>query len=56
MSLAQPRYAEFAVSTCFSFLRGASKPEELLETALDLGHAGMAVADRNSLAGVVRPG
>jgi error-prone DNA polymerase len=55
MSLAQPRYAEFAVSTCFSFMRGASKPEELLETALDLGHAGMAVADRNSLAGVVRP-
>lgn len=52
---AQPAYAEFAVSTCFSFLRGASTPEELLETALDLGHAGMAVADRNSLAGVVRP-
>jgi error-prone DNA polymerase len=48
-------YAEFAVATCFSFLRGASHPEELLETALALGHAGMAVADRNSLAGVVRP-
>lgn len=48
-------YAEFAVATCFSFLRGASRPEELFETALELGHAGMAVADRNTLAGVVRP-
>ena len=50
-----PPYAEFAVTTCFSFLRGASHPEELVDTALDLGHAGMAVADRNTLAGVVRP-
>ena len=50
-----PAYAEFAVTTCFSFLRGASHPEELLDTALELGHAGMAVADRNTLAGVVRP-
>ncbi|WP_158915536.1 error-prone DNA polymerase [Caulobacter sp. S45] len=50
-----PDYAEFAVSTCFSFLRGASHPEELLERALALGHTGMAVADRNTLAGVVRP-
>ena len=50
-----PPYAEFAVATCFSFLRGASTPEDLVETALELGHAGMAVADRNTLAGVVRP-
>ena len=50
-----PPYAEFAVATCFSFLHGASKPEDLVETALELGHAGMAVADRNTLAGVVRP-
>ena len=50
-----PPYAEFAVATCFSFLRGASTPEQLFETALALGHAGMAVADRNTLAGVVRP-
>jgi error-prone DNA polymerase len=48
-------YAEFAVTTAFSFLRGASRPEEMVETALALGHAGMAVADRNTLAGVVRP-
>ena len=50
-----PAYAEFAVSTCFSFLRGASTPEELFGTAFELGYAGMAVADRNTLAGVVRP-
>ena len=54
-AFAEPAYAEFAVSTCFSFLRGASHPEELLETAVRLGHTGMAVADRNTLAGVVRP-
>ncbi len=50
-----PPYAEFAVATCFSFLHGASTPEALVETALEVGHAGMAVADRNTLAGVVRP-
>jgi error-prone DNA polymerase len=50
-----PPYAEFALATCFSFLRGASRPEELFETAFELGHSGMAVADRNTLAGVVRP-
>ena len=48
-------YAELATSTCFSFLRGASTPEEMVETALALGHAGLAVTDRNTLAGVVRP-
>ena len=48
-------YAELAVSTCFSFLQGASTPEEMVETALTLGHAGMAMTDRNTLAGVVRP-
>jgi error-prone DNA polymerase len=48
------RYAELAVTTNFSFLRGASHPEELVETAAALGLAGIGVADRNSLAGVVR--
>jgi len=47
-------YAELAVTTNFSFLRGASHPEELAFTAAELGLAGVAVADRNSLAGVVR--
>lgn len=49
-----PRYAELAVTSNFSFLRGASKPEELVIRAAELGLAGIGIADRNSLAGVVR--
>ena len=47
-------YAELAATTNFSFLRGASHPEELVAAAMALGLAGLGVADRNSLAGVVR--
>ncbi len=47
-------FAEFAVTTNFSFLRGASHPEEYVERAYELGLAGIGIADRNSLAGVVR--
>ena len=47
-------YAELAVTTNFSFLRGASHAEELVATADDLGLAAIGIADRNSLAGVVR--
>ena len=47
-------YAELQVTSNFSFLRGASHPEELAVTAAALGHKALAVADRNSLAGVVR--
>ncbi len=47
-------YAELAAATNFSFLTGASQPAEMVETAIDLGHAGIGVADRNSVAGVVR--
>ncbi|MEM9148358.1 MAG: error-prone DNA polymerase [Pseudomonadota bacterium] len=46
--------AELGIATNFSFLRGASHPEELVNTAADLGLAGIGVADRNTLAGVVR--
>ena len=49
-----PAYAELAVTTNFSFLRGASHPEELAMQASALGLAGIGVADRNSVAGVVR--
>ncbi len=49
-----PRYAELATTTNFSFLRGASHPEELVARAAALGLAGMGIADRNTLAGVVR--
>jgi error-prone DNA polymerase len=51
---AQPPYAELQVSTNFSFLRGASHAEELALTAAALGHAAIAVTDRNTLVGVVR--
>ncbi len=47
-------FAELAVTTNFSFLRGGSHPEELVAEAAKLGLAGIAVADRNTLAGVVR--
>jgi error-prone DNA polymerase len=47
-------FAELCATSNFSFLRGASHPEELVETAHALGHAGLGLADRNTLAGVVR--
>jgi error-prone DNA polymerase len=50
----RPRYAELAVTSHFSFLRGASSPEELVMAAMGLGLAGLGIADRNSVAGVVR--
>src|SRR5271169_6894088 len=47
-------YLEFAVASNFSFLRGASHPEELMVQAAQLGLAGLGLCDRNTLAGVVR--
>ena len=47
-------FAELATTTNFSFLRAASHPEELVHAARELGHAGIGIADRNSLAGMVR--
>jgi len=47
-------YAELHCKSNFSFLRGASHPEELVGTAAALGYRALAVTDRNSLAGVVR--
>jgi error-prone DNA polymerase len=47
-------YAELHAKTNFSFLEGASHPEELVHRAAKLGYAAIAIADRNSLAGVVR--
>ena len=49
-----PRFAELCVTTNFSFLRGASHPEELVAQAISLGLTGLGIADRNSVAGVVR--
>ncbi len=47
-------YAELQVTTNFSFLRGASHPDEMVIAAAALGLAAVAVTDRNSLAGMVR--
>jgi error-prone DNA polymerase len=47
-------YAELAVTTNFSFLRGASHPQEMVATAGALGLAAIGIADRNCFAGVVR--
>src|SRR5436189_5076102 len=51
---AGPRYAELRCKTCFSFLHGASQPDELVARAAQLGLTALAVTDLNSLAGVVR--
>ncbi len=47
-------YAELCVTTNFTFLTGASHPEEMVTRAAELGLAAIAITDRNSLAGVVR--
>ncbi|MEJ6393539.1 error-prone DNA polymerase [Gymnodinialimonas sp. 2305UL16-5] len=47
-------YAELCVTTNFTFLTGASHPEELVMRAAELGLSAIAITDRNSLAGVVR--
>src|SRR4029079_18886233 len=47
-------YAELQVTTNFSFLRGASHPEELFAAAALLGIEALGVVDRHSLAGIVR--
>ncbi len=48
------RYIEFVTTTNYAFLRGGSHPKELVKQAHDLGHAAIGIADRNSVAGVVR--
>ena len=47
-------YSELQTTSNFSFLRGASHPEELVAYAAALGYTTLAITDRNSLAGVVR--
>lgn len=47
-------FAELVTASHFSFLRGASHPADLIARAIDLGLAGIGIADRNSVAGVVR--
>ena len=47
-------YAELHCISNFTFLRGASHPEELVQRAAELGYAALAITDECSLAGVVR--
>ncbi len=49
-----PGYAELHCLSNFSFLRGASHPEELVERARELGYGALALTDECSLAGMVR--
>ena len=48
------RYVELHCKSNFSFLEGASHPDELVERAAELGYSGLALTDRESVAGVVR--
>ena len=49
-----PRYAELHCRSNFSFLTGASHPEELVARAAQLGYTALAITDECSLSGVVR--
>jgi len=48
------RYAELHALTNFTFLRGASHPEELVEKAVELGYDALAITDECSMSGIVR--
>ncbi len=47
-------FAELVTASNYSFLRGASHPADLVARAIELGLAGIGIADRNTVAGVVR--
>ncbi len=49
-----PGFAELVAATNYSFLRGAAHPAEMVAEAINLGMVGIGIADRNSVAGVVR--
>ncbi len=53
-SFSLPGYAELQCASNFSFLRGASHPEQLVARAAELGYAALAITDECSVAGVVR--
>ncbi len=48
------RFAELVAATNYSFLHGASHPSDMVAEALALGMTGIGIADRNTVAGVVR--
>ncbi|MGB5346084.1 MAG: error-prone DNA polymerase [Woeseia sp.] len=53
-SVEVPAYAELHALSNFTFLRGASHPEELVETAAELGYSALAITDECSISGIVR--
>ena len=53
-SISIPDYAELRCVSNFSFLMGASQPEELVERAEQLGYRALAITDECSMAGMVR--
>ncbi|KTE37781.1 MULTISPECIES: error-prone DNA polymerase [Sphingopyxis] len=54
MSASATTYVELYATSHFSFLRGASSPEELFAAAAHLGHSALGLCDRGSVAGMVR--
>ena len=52
--MSAPAFAELVAATNYSFLRGASHPADMVARAIQLGLTGIGIADRNTVAGVVR--
>ena len=48
------KYAELHCTSAFSFLEGASQPEDLVERAVELGLPAVALVDRNTVSGAPR--
>ena len=47
-------YSELCITSNFSFLEGASHPEEYVERAIEFGLKSIAIVDKNSISGIVR--
>ena len=52
--MTRARYAELHALSNFTFLRGASHPEELVEAAVALGYEALAITDECTMSGIVR--
>ncbi|MBC7645252.1 MAG: PHP domain-containing protein, partial [Thermoleophilia bacterium] len=48
-----PRYVELHAHSAFSFLDGASQPDELVRAAAALGHTALALTDHDNLCGAL---